>query len=525
MFLASSIARPPKRPPPMRMPRMSQGQLPAPTRGLNLKDGLASMKPADALILDNWFPEATYCRLRGGTDLHVSGLNGAVQSLMEWSGPASRKLFGATPTNIYDVTSAGAVGAPVLTGLGSGYWQPISFTTAGGSFLLVANGVDTVRSHDGTTWAVPAITGVTSSTLNFIASHKSRLWFVANNSTKAWYLPTSSIAGAASSFELGERFTDGGKLIGIGSVSRDGGAGSDDFLAFVSSHGQVAVFQGDDPSSANTWALVGVYNGAPPIGNRAFANIGGDLAVLTESAIISVRQLMSSGQATADRQAITIRIDQGIQSAFASYGALTGWQTAVYPRTRQAIFNVPTGTGTAFQYALNIQTGAWCTYSSLDATSWGIYNENPYFGGADGNVYLFETGYTDDGTAITAEMKTSFQNYGNKGAIARITMVRPLFSAGGRVIPEIRVNMDYTNTTPLSTDAFPLTNVGIGSTWDVAVWDTGLWGDTESPYADWFAATGIGTVASYHMITITNGINLRLNAIDVKFEAAESMAL
>ena len=526
MFLSTGLAQ---RQRSRRVPRMGTDQIPAPTRGLNLHDGIAAMKPADALILDNWFPEATYLRVRGGTTSHVTGLGSAVQSLMEWAGPTSRKLFGATATAIYDVTSAGAVGAAVVSALTNGYWQTTSMTTAGGSFLVLCNGSDSVRNYDGTTWTTPAITGVTSSTLNFVCSHKSRLWFVENNSTKAWYLPTSSIAGAAQGFELGERFTNGGKLIAIGSVSRDGGAGSDDFLAFISSHGQVVVFQGSDPASANTWDLVGVYNNAPPIGNRSTVGVDGDLAILTESAIVSVRQLMAGGESTANRQALSNRIDQGIIAAFASYGALTGWQASVYPRTRQAIFNVPTSATTAFQYVVNTQTGAWCTFglisSPINATCWGILNEAPYFGTDAGTVYLAESGYADSGTAITAELKTSFQNYGSAGSLDRITMCRALFTAGGQPVPAIRINVDYRDDQPLTTDQFPLSAGASGGVWDISLWDVGVWGSGDTPYSNWVSATGIGTVASVHMLTSTNGFAVKLNAFDLKLEMSQAMAL
>jgi len=504
---------------------MGSSQIPAPTRGLNLHDGIAAMKPADALILDNWFPEATYLRVRGGTTEHSTGLGDPVLSIMEWAGPSSRVLFGATESDIYDITAGGAVGAASVSGLTNGYWQTSMMTTAGGAFLVLANGSDSVRNFDGTTWTTPAITNVSSATLNFVCLHKSRLWFVANNSTKAWYLPTSSIAGAAQGFELGERFTDGGKLVAIGSVSRDGGSGSDDFLAFVSSHGQVAVFQGDDPASANTWALVGVYNNAPPIGNRSVANVGGDLAIFTEAAIVSTRQLMSGGGAAAQREAISNRIDQGIMAAYASYGALVGWSVMNYPRYRACIFSVPTSATTAFQFVVNTQTGAWCTYSGLDATSWGIFNELPYFGTSDGTVYLAESGYSDDGDAITSEMKTSFQVYGKSNGVSRLTMIRPLFTAGGQVVPAIRMNVDYRNDQPLSTDAFPLTPGAQGALWDVALWDVDMWGDTVSPYNNWYAATGIGTTASVHMLTQTNGIQVILNAMDLKYEVAQRVVL
>jgi hypothetical protein len=525
MYLTPVHARPPR----PRGPSMGTVQIPASTRGLNLRDGIAAMKPADALILDNWFPEATYLRVRGGSLVYATGMNGSVQSILEWAGPASRKLFAASPTDIYDITTAGAVGAPVVSTLGSGYWQTTMMSTAGGAFLVLANGVDDVRNYDGTSWTTPAITGVTSSTLNFPILHKSRLWFVQNNSTKAWYLPTSSIAGAASPFELGERFTDGGKLIAIGAVSRDGGSGSDDYLAFVSSHGQIAVFQGDDPSSANTWALVGVYDGAPPIGNRSTANIGGDLAIITDSAVVSTRQLMSGGQATAQRQAITNRIDQGIIEAFASYGALVGWSMVSYPRTRLALINVPTSATTAFQFVVNVQTGAWCTYgknaSPLNATCWGTFNEDPYFGKSDGTVYRAETGFSDGTAGITWRVKSSFQTYGKSGGVSRMTMIRPLFTAGGQVVPAIRMNVDYRNDQPLTTDEFPLPSGAQGGVWDVSEWDVGMWGDNAAPYNNWYAATGIGTTASVDMLGQSNGIQVILNAWDLKYEVGQRVAL
>ena len=526
MAYIAPIRTPPRR---VQGPSMGTVQIPASTRGLNLRDGIASMKPADALILDNMFPEATYLRVRNGTLQYATGLNGSVQSIMEWAGPASRKLFAASPTDIYDITTTGAVGAPVVSTLGSGYWQTTMMTTAGGAFLVLANGVNSVRNYDGTTWTTPVITNVTSSTLNFPCLHKSRLWFVQNNSTKACYLPTASIAGAAAFIDLGEAFTNGGKLVAIGAVSRDGGSGSDDYLAFVSSHGQVVVYQGDDPASVNTWALVGVYDGAPPIGNRSTANIAGDLAIVTDSAVVSTRQLMAGGQASATRQAITNRIDQGILEAFTSYGALAGWSMSSYPRSRLALINVPTSSSTAFQFVVNVQTGAWCTYgkvsSPLNATCWGTFNEDPYYGKSDGTVYRAETGYTDGTAGITWQVKSSFQTYGRSGGVSRYTMIRPLFTAGGQVVPAIRINTDYRNDQPLTTDEFPLSAGAQGGVWDVSEWDVGLWGDNAAPYNNWYSATGIGTTASVHMMGQSRGIQVILNCWDMKYEVGQRVAL
>lgn len=513
---------------PLSMPSMSTGQIPAPVRGLQLKRGLASMKPDEALILDNWFPKGGYCQVRGGYTSHVTGIGSSVGSLMEWAGTSSRKMFAATATAIYDVTSAGAVGAASLSSLTSAYWQHVNFTTSGGHFLVIANGTDSVRNYDGSSWTTPSITGVTSSSLVRPAVHKSRLWFVESGSTKAWYLGTSSISGAATSLELGDKFKRGGKLQLIGSMSRDGGSGPQDVICFVSSRGEVVIYSGADPADTLTWLQVGSYLTAAPIGNRGLVTIDGDLGLLTERGLVSLRQVATQGQNTSERNAITGSIDQGIIDDFASYGSNTGWEVIVHPRTRQAIINVPKSSSTATQYALNIQTGAWCTYgryaSPLNATCWGTLNENLYFATSGGTVYQAERGYQDAGSAITAQLKTSFQPYAS-GQQFRNSMIRPQFTAGGRVLPAVRLNVDYRNDTPLSTDEYPGTSGSSGGTWDSSLWNTGVWGDSDTPYADWISATGIGTTASINMVTRTNGIAAKLNAFDLKFERGRAMAL
>jgi hypothetical protein len=254
------LTRPPKLPQPL----MGSAAIPVAVKGLNLRSGISALKPNEALRLDNWFPKGGYCQIRGGYTSHVTGLGASIGSLVEWAGPASRKMFGATATALYDVSSAGAVGAAAVSSLNSAYWQTVNFTTSGGNFLVLCNGADSVRNFDGTTWTTPSITGVTSSTLINVASYKTRLWFVQKDTTKAWYLGTSSISGAATSLEMGDKFREGGKLLHIGSLSRDSGAGAGDVICFISSKGEIVAYTGSDPSDTNNWTLIGVYKVSAP---------------------------------------------------------------------------------------------------------------------------------------------------------------------------------------------------------------------------------------------------------------------
>ena len=61
--------------------------VPSPTGGLNTRDSISNMPPTDAVILNNWIPDTDTCTLRMGYKVHVSGLNGGVESIMEWAGP------------------------------------------------------------------------------------------------------------------------------------------------------------------------------------------------------------------------------------------------------------------------------------------------------------------------------------------------------------------------------------------------------------------------------------------------------
>lgn len=499
-------------------------QIPAPVKGLNLRDNIAKMGPQDALILRNYICDDTSVRVRGGTDRFAYSIGASIGTLMEWSGGASRKFLAATATAIYDITAGGTGFSAAVSSLTSAYWSSTMFTTAGGTFLVLANGADSVRNFDGTSWTTPSITNVTSSTLDYVCSHKSRLWFAQKNTTKAWYLPTSSISGAAASFELGERFRRGGRLLAIAALSRDSGAGVDDVLCFISSKGEIAVFQGDDPASATTWALVGVYTCAPPINNRSLISIGGDLGIVTQSALVSVRGLIAGGQEAAEENAISDRIDLGIAAAHQRYGTLTGWEIANVPGLGLAYLNIPKSTSTAFQYCLNTTSGAWSELLGMNATCWGTYNNEPYFGTSDGGVYQAETGYSDYGSvAIESEVKPSFRDFGTARA-KRFSRVRPIFSAPGRVNPAIRVSTDYRTTPPISADEFPHSGL-VGSFWGYGVWSEARWGGGTDPLsAFWYGATGRGTVGTVHMKHSTT-IRAKLNAIDIQYEVSRGVAL
>jgi hypothetical protein len=218
---------------------------------------------SDAVTLINMFPTVSNSDACAAAIQNMPrALSGKVQTLMVYSGGATSKMFAATSSGyIYDVTSTGAVGAAVVSGLTNGIWEYVNITTAGGSYLMAVNGADNALLYDGATWSTPAITGVTDNNLSNMTMFKNRIWFIEENTLKAWYLPTSSIGGAAQYIDLSSLCRFGGHLVDLDTWTLDAGYGVDDNIACSSpANGEVIVYRGTDPASAATWALTGVWN-------------------------------------------------------------------------------------------------------------------------------------------------------------------------------------------------------------------------------------------------------------------------
>src|SRR3990167_4488947 len=135
-----------------RKPRAIPISIPAPVGGWNARDSLASMKPADAVLLVNWMPRSTILEVRYGHSQHVTGIVGQVETLMAYSGAGTAEMWGIASGSIYNVTTAGAVGAASVTGLTNSRWQHVNIATSGGNFLEMCNGADGVYTYNGTTW-------------------------------------------------------------------------------------------------------------------------------------------------------------------------------------------------------------------------------------------------------------------------------------------------------------------------------------------------------------------------------------
>lgn len=469
--------------------------LPAPVGGLNVRDAYTDMKPLDAVVLTNAFPEANYVAVRRGHALASTGMTDPVRTLLTWNGLTGvDKLFAGAGTKIWDVNSASA--SSVVTGLTNVDLQWTNIKTPGGLFLIYVNGADAAGQYNGTAWSNPTITGATSSTFANVIQFKERLWFTVKDSLDTYYLGLQSIAGAATVFPLGSVFHKGGFVIGLGTFSNDAGEGPDDYMCFITNNGEVAVYQGTDPTSANTWALVGRFDVGMPIGRRCTVRFNGDLGIITQDGVISMQAALRFSRDSIQKASITGKIQTLFSMLSSTYKNNFGWMPQLYPKARYLIVNVPAvANSSQSQIVMNTITGAWCQFSGMNAGCWGVANDNLYFGGNAGSVYQANVGYRDISASISWEVQTSWQIEG--GAVNKsFTMVRPTMLVGVGVTYGINVNVDFASALP----PISLTALAAPSTAMIWPWRwPSTWGGSTLLDARWQTTGAFGTWSSVHM--------------------------
>jgi hypothetical protein len=496
--------------------RAVSASLAAPTKGWNARDALGDMDPLYAVILENWFPSTSDVAMRFGYSDHVTGITGQVESVMSYNGLTTDRLLAAAGTAIYNVTSAGAVGAAILSGMTNARWQYINYANLSGAYIYIVNGADSPRYWDGSSWTVAAIvgSGLTNANLIHINAHKNRIWFVEDETLNAWYLATSAIAGAATKFDLTGVATMGGYLMAMATWTIDAGYGVDDLAVFLTSEGEAIVYRGTDPASSSTWGLVGVWILGAPIGRRCFMKYGGDLLVISRDGIQPLAAALQSSR-TNPKVALTDAIQQATTASVTLYGSNYGWEIAHYPSQNMLLLNVPVQEGDVQeQYVMNTITKAWCKFSGWDANCWALFNESLYFGG-NGFVGLAWDGLDDNGSAINADGLQAFNYFNSPAKLKRFTMMRPILQTNGTPSTLAALNIDFDTSDPTSPLAFTPTSYGV---WDVGLWDTAIWGSDVVISKSWQGANGIGYCAAPRLKVSASGIQVRWVSTDIVAE-------
>lgn len=501
-------------------PRSKVMSFPAPVKGWIKNEALTRATDGGAEQLDNIFPTAQGARLRKGRSKQAT-IGAACKALFNYKSGSTKKLFAASATDIYDVTSPADVDvspSASVSSLTNGEWTVLPFANSGGDYLLLVNGADGVRSFDGTTWATQSVTGVTNSSLSHIWTFKDRVFFVEENTLSAWYLANSAISGAATEFPLRGVFSLGGSLLFGATWSLDSGEGLDDVCVFVTTEGEVAVYTGSDPGS--DFALQGVYRIGVPLGKNAHFRAGGDLAILTEDGIIPLSEALRKDRAALQAVAITFPIEDAWKEAITNRSSSFPFSVTLWHSQSMLMIGTPNAVaGTYASFVANARTGAWCRFTGWDVQCSAIYNDTLYFGQEDATIWEAEATGSDQ----TAEYVGLWVPKFRETSLNQKTAVQARFR--GRASSEYEIGIacfaDYETADGISVVA--PSNEETSSIWGTAEWGVDTWGGSSSRVAvtEWQGVASIGTaLAPAVRIPSNRGTepNLEMISLDLMYQ-------
>jgi hypothetical protein len=485
----------------------------APIGGMNALDSLAQMPQEDCIFTYNLMPSEFGVRTRlGNTEWANAFTGGDIRTIIPYSGDRedlfNDRLFALNDTGIYNISASGPADPAEFTWAtvsgNAGYAIYTHYTNdAGAHFLMMADEQNGLHEYEEATdtWSLTTgITGPVITDIVHISAHKKRLWMVEKNSSSAWYLPTGAKAGAATEFNFGAQFREGGPLVGLWSWTVDGGDGVDDYLVALSRAGGVAVYRGTDPANASTWGLVGVwYIGRVPVGHKVASEYGGTLYMLSEYGILNIGELLRGSSVADATLRSTDKITRLIRTRMATTLNIRGWEIrTVQPENSWVVIAPPASlSDTPTQFVRNLTTNGWGFWRGMAMQTGDVWQSAFYWADNNGSVWKhsgFLEGVLLDGTpgvAIEFSMLMSYQNFGAPAMFKRVQNLRPYFLSAGVPSFSIQAHFDYDI---LEGGGVIIFNPVDAALWDEALWDSAVWGGGISSAQALRGGSGIGVV-------------------------------
>ena len=360
------------------------------------------------------------------------------------------------------------------------------------------------------------ITGVNSNTFVNVNLFKNRLYFTQKDTLACWYLPVDSIGGVASPLYFGSIARNSGYLQAMGTWTLDAGQGADDYAVFVTSMGEVIIFNGTDPSSALTWALKGVWQLGQTFARRCFYKFGGDLLLLTQDGLVPLASALQSSRLD-PRVNLTDKIYFAVSQAATLYYDQFGWQINLFASENMLILNIPIAGGIE-QYVMHTITKSWARFTGIQAYCWEVSGDTDMYFGGDGVVGIFYENFSDDGNNISATAQQAYSYFDSAGQLKRFTLVRPILqSTGGVPAVLCGLSVDFDTQSQLGQVSFNPTAQSEG-VWDTAIWDQNIWSGGLITTKIWQGVTGLGFSGSVNLNAVSRNIELHWASTDYVME-------
>ena len=383
------------------------------------------------------------------------------------------------------------------------------------TYTFVSSATTTVVGATGT-YTVLGITGVDSKNFVNVNLFKNRLYFTEKDTLTCWYLPVDSIGGVASPLYFGGIARNAGYLQAMGTWTLDAGQGADDYAVFVTSMGEVIVYNGTDPDNADTWLLKGVWQLGQTFNRRCFFKWSGDILLLTQDGLVPLSSALQSSRLD-PRVNLTDKIYYAVSQAATIYFGNFGWQINYFASENMLILNIPITNGTE-QYVMHTITKSWGRFTGIEAHCWEVSGDNDMHFGGNGYVATFYTSNSDDQNNITAAAQQAYSYFDSPGQLKRFTMVRPILQSSGGV-PNVYCGLstDFDTQINLGQVSFNPSSQNDG-VWNISKWDKANWVGGLTTTKVWQGVTGLGFTGSINLNVAARNIELHWASTDYIME-------
>jgi hypothetical protein len=178
------------------------------------------------------------------------------------------------------------------------------------------------------------------------------------------------------------------------------------------------------------------------------------------------------------------------------------------------------------QYVMNTNTNAWSRYLGWNALTWVVFNGIAYFGTDDGRVVQADTGFTDDGTSVTAVCRQAWNTFDDNNGMGmadkQFHFATFAVSADGTPALSFSLNTNFEDDIPTYQTT---TTPSSGAQWDLATWDVDSWAGGPVTQTITIPVGKLGYIASPWMQASSQASTVRWYATRITLEKSNAVLL
>lgn len=302
---------------------------------------------------------------------------------------------------------------------------------------------------NGAAWGAIGYTGISAAGAGAEFHH--RAYITKIGSAIYFYSDLYAITGAVHSVDLSTIIDSPASIVNLARITLSDNVSTQDLLAFVFSSGEVLFYSGNYPDSSD-WTLAGHADISRPLYYNTGFQYQGDFIILTETGMISLRDLFLNGSGQAESLALSSKAEKTWREIAVDEGVTAVGFKGVWDSVNQriVIFTPINGAATEFIYDTSLK--AWYFHQPAPGLSDNLGQRDAIF--YKGKIY-WASRRSGQANLIVWEKEgaSGFQdrNYDDASDVNYIYDMISAPVSGGRAQVQVAGGMDVILETDLET--------------------------------------------------------------------------